>query len=62
MTESSSVRTTMTTIYGGVTVDQNFEEGGGIKIVTGQILMGSMETQLMAKGSIGNIGKIIITQ
>lgn len=62
MTESSSVRTKMTTIYGGVTVDQNFEEGGDITIVTRQILMGSMETQLMAKGSIGIIGKIMITQ
>lgn len=62
MTECSSVPTTMTMIYGKEIVDWNFMEGGGIAVVTGQILTGSMGTQIMAKGSIGIPGEVLVTQ
>lgn len=62
MTECSSVPTTMTMIYGKEIVDWNFTEGGGIAVVNGQILTGSMGAQIMAKGSIGMPGEVLVTQ
>lgn len=46
----SSLRTTVTMIIQVVTVDQLGAEVGGITHATGQILTGSMGTQIMAKG------------
>lgn len=55
--------TTVTLIIDGrVTVDPSGAEGGGIIIATRQIWMGSMETQIMPKGSISITGKVSITQ
>lgn len=62
MTECTSVRTTMTTMHGKAIVDWNFTEGGGTAVVTGQILTGSMGTQIMAKGLSGNPGEVMDTQ
>lgn len=59
MTECSSVRTTMTTIIGRVTVDLFIEGRGGIKLATIPILTGSMLIQILAKGSFGTIGKVL---
>lgn len=42
-------------------MDWNFTEGGGIAIVTWQILTGSMGTQILAKGSIGKPGEVMVT-
>lgn len=52
----------MTMIMKDVTVEQDGTEGGGIADVTGQILMESMETQIIPKGSTGIIGMVSITQ
>lgn len=62
MTECFLLRTTMTMIMKDVTVEQDGTEGGGITHVNGQILMESMETQIIPKGSTGIIGKVSITQ
>lgn len=62
MTGCYLVRTTMRTIYGKEIVDWNFAEGGGITDVNRQILTGSTEAQIMAKGSIGIPGKVTFTQ
>lgn len=43
-------------------MEQDGTEGGGIADVTGQILMESMETQIIPKGSTGIIGMVSITQ
>lgn len=59
MTECSSVRTTMTTIIGRVTVDLFIEGRGGIKLATIPILTGSSLIQILAKGSFGTIGKVL---
>lgn len=40
----------------------NFTEGGGIAVVTGQILTGNMGTQIMAKGLSGKPGEVMVTQ
>lgn len=62
MTECPSLRTTMTMIKMGLlTVHFVFAEVGGITHVTGQILMGSMGTEIMAKESIGITGEVSIT-
>lgn len=58
----SSVRTTMTTMHGREIVDWNFTEGGGIAVVTVQILTGSMGTQILAKGLSGKPGEVMVTQ
>lgn len=52
----------MTMIMKDITVEQDGTEGGGIADVTGQILMESMETQIIPKGSTGIIGMVSITQ
>lgn len=62
ITECPLVRTTWTTITGRITVVHFIEGLGGIMSATLQISTGSMETQNMAKGSTGIIGKVTITQ
>lgn len=62
MTGCFLLRTTMTMTMQTITVDQDGAEGGGTNTATRQILMESMETQIIPKGSTGIIGKVSITQ
>lgn len=61
ITECPLVRTTWTTITGWITVVHFIGGLGGIMSATIQISTGSMETHLLAKGSIGTLGKVSIT-
>lgn len=62
MMECSLVRTTTTMIILGlITVHHLGAEDGGITHVTKQILMESMETQIIPTASIGITGKVSIT-
>lgn len=62
ITECPLVRTTWTTITGWITVVHFIGGLGGIMSATIQISTGSMETHLLAKGSIGTLGKVSVTQ
>lgn len=62
MTGCFLLRTTMTMTMQTITVDQDGAEGGGTNTATRQILMESMETQIIPKGSTGIIGMASITQ
>lgn len=62
MTGCFLLRTTMTMTMQTITVDQDGAEGGGTNTATRQILIESMETQIIPKGSTGIIGKVSITQ